>query len=262
VTESVSPRRDARVQYVLRLADTCLILAQRLSEWCGHAPILEEDIAMSNIALDLIGQARALLTHAGRLGAINPGEVPLGEDQLAFLRIERDYFNPTVVELPRGDFAFAVLRNAMVATWLRLMWEGLAGSSDTELAAIAGKAVKEARYHQRHSADWVVRLGNGTDESQRRLRDALQTLWPYTAELFETDETDERAVATRLGPRWSDLREAWHAEMSQLLTEAGVNTPAPTPFRSSGRVGQHSEHMGSLLAQMQYLQRSFPAGAW
>ena len=260
--DSITPARDARVQYVLRLADTCLILAQRLGEWCGHAPILEEDIAMTNIALDLVGQARSLLTHAGRLGVTDLGDVPLSEDQLAFLRVERDYFNPTVVELPRGDFAFAVLRNAMVATWLRLMWESLAASSDAELAAIAAKAVKEARYHQRHSADWVVRLGGGTDESQRRLREALQTLWPYTTELFETDETDERAVATRLGPRWSDLRDAWTAEMSQLLAEAQISAPAPTPFRSMGRIGQHSEHMGSLLTQMQYLQRSFPAGVW
>ena len=148
---------DARpdVQYLLRLGDTCLILAQRLGQWCGHAPILEEDIAMTNMALDLVGQARALLTRAGQLeGRAHD------EDQLAFLRDERDYFNATLAELPRGDFAFTVLRNAMAATWLRLMWERLVQSSDAELAAIAAKALKEARYHEQHAGDWVVRLGD------------------------------------------------------------------------------------------------------
>ncbi|MPT05576.1 MAG: phenylacetate-CoA oxygenase subunit PaaI, partial [Delftia sp.] len=155
---------DARpeVQYLLRLGDTCLILAQRLGQWCGHAPILEEDIAMTNMALDLVGQARALLTRAGQLeGRAHD------EDQLAFLRDERDYFNATLAELPRGDFAFTVLRNAMAATWLRLMWERLVHSSDVELAAIAAKALKEARYHEQHAGDWVVRLGDGTEESRQ-----------------------------------------------------------------------------------------------
>src|SRR5580700_12325147 len=142
---SIQPGRSAPVQYVLRLGDTCLILAQRLGEWCGHAPVLEEDIALTNIALDLIGQARALLTHAAQLGTKQPGGAAFDEDQLAFLREERDYLNPTLVELPRGDFAFTTLRNAMVATWLHLMWQRLVDSSDAELAGIAGKAVKESR---------------------------------------------------------------------------------------------------------------------
>jgi ring-1,2-phenylacetyl-CoA epoxidase subunit PaaC len=241
-------------RYLLRLADTCLILGQRLGEWCGHAPILEEDIALTNIALDLIGQTRALLTHAG--GA------ELNEDQLAFLREERDYLNPTLVELPRGDFAFTVLRNTMISTWLRLMWERLVNSSDAELAGIAGKALKEARYHQSHSADWVVRLGDGTQESHRRLDESLQDLWPYCAELFETDSTDDYAASCGLGPRWSDLRNEWMADMSALLSEAGLSLPAEGAFRSTGRIGQHSEHFGLLLANMQYLQRAYPGGAW
>ena len=251
---SIKPSQTPATRYLLRLADTCLILGQRLGEWCGHAPILEEDIALTNIALDLIGQTRALLTHAG--GA------QLSEDQLAFLREERDYFNPTLVELPRGDFAFTVLRNAMVSTWLRLLWEQLINSSDAELAGIAGKALKEARYHQIHSADWVVRLGDGTQESHRRLDEALQEMWPYCAELFESDSTDDYAVSCGLGPRWSDLRDAWMADMSALLAEAGLSVPADVPFRSTGRLGQHSEHFGFLLANMQYLQRAYPGGAW
>jgi ring-1,2-phenylacetyl-CoA epoxidase subunit PaaC len=263
---SVRPADLPAVRYVLRLADTCLILGQRLGEWCGHAPILEEDIALTNMALDLIGQARALLTHAGVLGAA-AGAPALDEDQLAFLREERDYLNPTLVELPNGpngqaDFATTVLRNAMVATWLRLVWERLAESSDAELAAIAGKAVKEARYHQQHAADWVVRLGDGTEESARRMAAALGDLWRFHAELFTDDEVDLAAAATGLGPLASALREPWLAEMTDVLGEAGLSVPAPRAFLSSGRRGVHSEHMGLLLATMQHLQRSHPGAVW
>ena len=242
-------------QYLLRMADTCLILSQRLGEWCGHAPVLEEDIALTNIALDLLGQARALLALAGRSSGHD-------EDSLAFLRDERDYRNPTLVELPRGDFAFTVLRNLIVSTWLRLLWERLVQSSNVELAAIAGKAVKEARYHQQHSADWLVRLGDGTDESARRLRDACSTLWPYTTELFEADAVDAHAVASGLGPSWAELREPWWAELAPVLVEARLEVPAESPFRGHGKQGRHSEHMGYILAEMQHLQRSHPGAAW
>ncbi|HZY17737.1 MAG TPA: 1,2-phenylacetyl-CoA epoxidase subunit PaaC [Ramlibacter sp.] len=254
---SISVRDDPSVQYLLRIGDTALIHAQRLAEWTGHAPVLEEDIALANMALDLVGQARALLTHAGVLEGAGHDE-----DRLAFLRDERDYRNVTLVELPRGDFAVTVLRNAMVATFLRLLWKQLRHSSDAELAAIAGKAVKEARYHQQHAADWVVRLGQGTDESLRRLRAALDQLWRYSAELFADDAVDEHASATGLGPRWGDLSEAWDAEMAALLGEAGLEVPRGTPFLSTGKRGVHSEHMGFLLAEMQHLQRSFPGGVW
>jgi ring-1,2-phenylacetyl-CoA epoxidase subunit PaaC len=155
-----------------------------------------------------------------------------------------------------------VLRNAMMATWLRLMWERLRESSDAELAAIAGKAVKEARYHQQHSCDWVVRLGDGTDESARRMRAALDTLWRYSAELFESDEVDAAAAANGLGPRWDALREPWLAEMQALFAEAKLQMPAGTAFRSTGKRGVHSEHMGYILSDMQYLQRAYPGGAW
>ena len=256
---SIALVRTPAVHYVLRLADTCLIHSQRLAEWCGHAPVLEEDIALANMALDLLGQARALLTRAGQL----EGATPHDEDQLAFLRDERDYFNVTLVELPRGDFAFTVLRNAIVSTWLEALWTRfVASSGDAELAAIAGKAVKEARYHRRHAADWVVRLADGTDESRRRTEAALARLWPYTAELFDADAVDAAAQASGLGPAWSELRDGWQADMAELLREAGLAVPRATGFLSTGRRGVHSEHMGFLLAEMQSLQRAFPGGVW
>jgi len=255
MTASIQIDRNPTQQYLLRLGDTCLILGQRLGEWCGHAPVLEEDIALTNMALDLVGQARALLTHAGRAQGFD-------EDQLAFLRDERDYLNPTLVELPRGDFAFTVLRNLMVATLLKGLWQKLAASSDAELAAIAGKALKEARYHQQHAADWVVRLGDGTDESRRRCVAALAELWRYTPELFEADAVDDAAAASGLGPRWAELQADWAAEVGEVLAEAGLAVPAASPFRSTGKRGVHTEHMGRILAEMQYLQRAYPGGAW
>jgi ring-1,2-phenylacetyl-CoA epoxidase subunit PaaC len=245
------------VQYVLRIADTALILAQRLAEWCGHAPALEEDIALANMALDLLGQARALLSHAGALEGGGRDE-----DQLAFLREEREYRNVTLVELPRGDFAVTTVRNAIMATFFKLLWQRLASSRDPELAAIAGKAVKEARYHQQHAAYWVVRLGDGTPESRSRTERALQDLWPYTAELFAADEIDEHAAAGGIGPRWSELEDVWRAEMDQILGAATLAAPAATPFLSSGKQGRHSEHMGRILAELQYLQRAYPGGTW
>jgi len=257
-TASIELALTPATQYLLRIGDSCLILAQRISEWSGHAPILEEDIAMSNIALDLIGQARAVLTRAGEVEGRSHDE-----DQLAFLRNERDYFNVTLAELPRGDFAFSVLRNTMAATWLKLLWERLAAhSKDEELRAIAAKAVKEARYHQQHLGDWVVRLGDGTDESRERMLAALDSLWRYAAELFDTDAADEAAADAGWGPRWSELKAPWLSEMSQILEEAGLAMPGESKFQSHGKRGRHSEHMGFILADMQYLQRAFPGGVW
>ena len=254
---SITVSSHPSVQYLLRIGDSCLIHAQRLAEWCGHAPIVEEDIALTNMALDLVGQARGVLTRAGALEGQGHDE-----DQLAFLREERDYRNATLVELPNGDIAATVLRNAMMATWFRLMWERLRESSDAELAAIAGKAVKEARYHQQHSADWVVRLGDGSEESARRMRAALDTLWRYAAELFDSDSIDAAAAANGLGPRWDSLREPWLAEMRELLAEAKLPLPADSAFLSTGKTGVHTEHMGYILSELQYLQRAYPGGVW
>lgn len=249
---------DAR--YLLRIADTCLIHGQRLSEWCGHAPALEEDIALANMALDLIGQSRALLTLTGTGHRLD-------EDQLAFLREERDYFNLTLAELPNGpsrpgDFALTTLRNLMLAGWFKLLWTALAASSNDELAAIAGKAVKEARYHHEHAADWVVRLGDGTDESHRRMQAALERLWPYAAELFDDDAVDAAAEASGLGVQPSSLREAWQRDIAAVLAAATLAAPATTPFLSHGKRGVHTEHMGYVLAEMQHLQRAYPGGTW
>jgi ring-1,2-phenylacetyl-CoA epoxidase subunit PaaC len=263
---SVSVSRAPEVRWVLRLADTCLIHAQRLAEWCGHGPILEEDIALTNLSLDLLGQARALLSHAGTLDGQS-----LDEDQLAFLRDERDYLNLTLVEqplrrssahAPGGDFADVQVRNLLLAVWLKLHWQALASSSDAELAAIAGKAVKEARYHVEHAAQWVVRLGDGTEESAGRAKAALERAWPYTGEMFLDDELDAHAAASALGPRRSELREPWRAAVTAVLDEATLAVPAPTKFVSTGSRGVHSEHMGFILAEMQHLQRAFPGGVW
>jgi ring-1,2-phenylacetyl-CoA epoxidase subunit PaaC len=261
MTSSVSPNLTPDVRYVLRIADTCLVHAQRLVEWCGHAPVLEEDIALSNLGLDLLGQARALLSHAAKLE--DGGH---DEDQLAFLRDERDYFNLTLAELPlrRGgaDFADTQLRCLLIAAWLAPLWHGLQASRDRDLAAIAGKAAKETRYHFEHAADWVVRLGDGSDESTRRMRAALVRAWPYVAEMFDDDVVDTAAAASGLGPSASALREPWAASLRPVFDEAQLALPAETAFRSHGRRGIHSEHMGYLLAEMQSLQRAYPGGVW
>jgi ring-1,2-phenylacetyl-CoA epoxidase subunit PaaC len=249
------------VESLLRLGDDRLVLGHRLSEWCGHAPIVEEDIALTNMALDLVGQARAVLTRAGALEASLGGEAH-DEDQLAFLREERDFRNCTLVELPRGDFALTMLRNLAMAVFLKLLWQRLADSSDAELAGIAGKAVKEARYHQEHAAGWVVRLGDGSAESAARMKATLDLLWPYVAEIFEADAIDDAADAAKLGPRWSELRDDWRAEFGAVLDAAGLALPAERAFRSTGKVGRHSEHLGYVLAEMQHLQRAYPGGVW
>ncbi len=263
---TADPALRATVDYLLRLGDTCLILGQRLGEWCGHAPVLEEDIAMSNMALDLVGQARAVLTRAGQLDGHGHDE-----DRLAFLRDERDFRNPTLVELPNAvvspgqkgrDFALTIVRNTMVAVLLEALWTRLQASNDAELRGIAAKAVKEARYHRQHAGDWLVRLGDGTAESKARAQAALNHLWPYTPELFESDAVDAAAQACGLGPAWSELREPWMDTMTALLQEATLELPPEPVYRSSGRRGVHSEHMGYILAEMQHLQRAYPGGSW
>jgi ring-1,2-phenylacetyl-CoA epoxidase subunit PaaC len=249
--------RAAEVRYVLRVADACLIHGQRLAQWCGHAPMLEEDIALANIALDHLGQARALLTLAGSLEARGRDE-----DALAFLRDEREYVNPTMLELPNGDFARTLLRTFLWSSLLGVLWPELQRSSQPRLAAVAATCAKETAYHRRHSADWVRRLGDGTDESHRRVARALADLWPYSAEWFDDDDTDAQAAASGLGPAWSALEPAWMAAVEPVIEVAGLTLPAASPFRSSGKSGRHSEHLGYLLAEMQALPRAFPGAVW
>lgn len=253
---------DAKTTYVLRLADTCLIHSQRLSEWAGHAPVLEEDLALSNIALDLLGQARALLTYAGQLEGAGRDE-----DQLAFLREERDYRNIILVELPNAaaspsdggggrDFALTTVRNAAMALWLELLYERLQTSLDPELAGIAAKSLKEVRYHRQHSSDWVVRLGDGTDESKARMQAALGVLWPYFNELFAAEGVDG------VGPAWNELEPEWRARWATLMAEATLTLPRDSAMQPRGIDGVHSEHMGHMLGTMQFLQRTYPGGTW
>jgi ring-1,2-phenylacetyl-CoA epoxidase subunit PaaC len=249
--------RAQHVEAVLRLADTSLILGQRLSEWCGHGPVIEEDIALTNIALDLIGQARLLLTHAGKCEGQGRDE-----DRLAFLRAESEFRNLSMVELPNQDFGRTILRNFLVAAWQAPLWTALRSSSDADLAAIAEKSAKETRYHLQHAADWTVRLGDGTEESRRRMQRALDYLWPYTAEFFADDELDRAASAAGLTPMPASLQAAWESTVLPVLAEATLTVPARTPFLSRGRQGRHTEHMGHLLAPMQAMQRTYPGCTW
>jgi ring-1,2-phenylacetyl-CoA epoxidase subunit PaaC len=247
----------AHIETVLRAGDTALILGQRLSEWCGHGPVIEEDIALTNVALDLIGQARLLLSHAGALEGRGRDE-----DALAFLRTEPQFRNLTIVELPNGDFGHTIVRNFLVAAWQRALYQRLAESTDVALAAIAAKSLKETRYHLQHAADWTVRLGDGTEESHRRVQTALDTLWPYTSEFFSATPADDVAQATAVGPAWSELEADWTAAVTPVLEVATLKIPARTPFLSRGKTGVHTEHLGHLLAEMQVLQRTHPGGTW
>ncbi|MCP5240506.1 MAG: phenylacetate-CoA oxygenase subunit PaaC [Zoogloeaceae bacterium] len=256
MTQATPPSLE-HVEYVLRLGDNALILGQRLSEWCGRAPVLEEDLALANMALDLIGQSRLLLTHAGRLEGKGRDE-----DQMAFLRVERDYRNLTMVEVPNEDFGRTTVRNFLFSAFQVLLWEKLVASSDSELAAIAAKSLKEARYHLNHSAEWVIRLGDGTEVSHARTQAALDYLWPYSAELFAANPTDDAVSAAAIGPAWGELEAAWEAMVLPVLSEATLVVPARTPFKTFGKFGRHSEHMGHLLATMQYMQRTYPGATW
>ena len=247
----------AHLDYVLRIADSALILGQRLSEWCGHGPVIEEDIALTNTALDLIGQARLLLTHAGQLEGRGRDE-----DALAFLRAEPQYRSLTICELPNEDFGRTVLRNCLFSAFQLQLWQALANSGDAQLAAIAGKSSKETRYHLQHASDWTVRLGDGTEESHARMQRALDYLWPYTAEFFSPTETDRAAQAAGIGPAWSSLATAGEQAVLPVLEVATLKVPAATAFLSRGKEGRHSEHMGHLLAEMQYLQRAHPGARW
>src|SRR5262249_31925969 len=245
------------LEYVMRRAANACILGHRLSEWTGHARVLEEELALANIALDLIGQSRLLLTHAGRLEAAGRDE-----DRLAFLRSDHQFRNVTLVELPNGDFGRTVLRNFLVSAFQRELWQALIGSRDRDLAAIAEKSLKETRYHFTHSADWVVRLGDGTDESHLRMQSALAYLWPYTTELFTGNPVDDEIAAAGLGVAWLALAPAWEKAVRPVLTGAMLTMPVRTAFCSRGKLGVHSEYLGHLLTEMQYLQRAYPGAQW
>ena len=235
--------RPPFTEYCLRLADDRLVLGHRLSEWCGHAPILEEDIALANIALDLIGQANLLYGLVG------------DPDQLAYLRDGIEYRNALIVELPKGDFAFTVVRQFLFSVAALHQMEALSQGTNKDLAGVAAKAAKETRYHVRHASDWVLKLGDGTAESHRRAQEALDALWRYTGELFLMDEVDA-AVGSKLdGARWRET-------VTDVVTRATLTVPADGYMQRGGRQGRHTEFLGHLLSEMQILQRSYPGAKW
>ena len=252
----------ALFEFVLRLGDNALINGQRVSEWCGHGPFLEEDVALANTALDLIGRARLLLTYAGEIEGRGRGE-----DDLAFLRHERDWRNFLLLELPRGDFGFTMARQLLADAYHRHLYRALLDSADETLAGIAAKAVKECGYHWRRSHDWALRLGNGTEESRRRLQQGVDECWPYSAEFFQLDEIDREMQTRGVAPRLERLEEAWRDEMATALREAGLRRPdGESGVRQrpadGGRQGLHTEYLGYLLAEMQSVPRAYPGLQW
>ncbi len=251
------PGDASKLEYVLRLADTSLILAQRLGEWIGHAPLLEEELALANISLDLLGQARFLLTYAGELEGRGRDE-----DALAFLRTEDEFRNVQLAEQPNGDFACTIVRQALLDTFQVELYERLQRSSDARLAGIAATALRESRYHVRYSSGWLVRLGDGTAESHQRAQAALDLLWPYTRELFAADEVDLAMQSLGVAPHLAEIEAAWNRRLSAVIDEATLRRPPEPSYSWYGKRGQHSEHLGRLLATMQYMQRAYPGACW
>lgn len=254
-TTSIALAESPLVAQLLSRADDVLILGHRLSEWTGHAPTLEEELALANIALDLIGQARALYGYAGSLTGHS-------EDQLAYLRDAPAWRNCLIAELPNGDFAFSVARLLLFAAFYDPFWRAAQRSSDATIAAVAAKAEKETAYHLRHAAEWLIRLGDGTAESRRRAQTAIDTLWPYTGELFEVTVTDAALIGDGTIPDPATLRDAWNASLGGALSRATLVRPADGWMQSGGRTGRHTEHLGYLLAEMQFLQRTYPGATW
>ena len=252
----------ALARYCLSLGDDALVLAQRLGEWLSRAPQIEEDMALGNIALDLLGQARVLLTHAGELEAAGTDGPVRTEDDLAYLRDERDFRCVHLVELPRGDFAVTIARQLVFSTYQCALYARLSDSADETLAALAGKASKEVDYHRDHAEQWTLRLGDGTQESHQRMQAGLDTVWPYVAELFEDDDETRALADAGLAVLPSTLRAECEQRWAFVLSEATLTVPQPTRRSRGGRDGVHTEHLGYLLAEMQHIARSHPGATW
>jgi ring-1,2-phenylacetyl-CoA epoxidase subunit PaaC len=247
--------------YLLRLADSDLVLAQRLGEWVGHGPALEEDIALTNVGLDLLGQARLWFAYAGEVEARFAGE-GRSEDALAFLRDSDEFRNFLLVEQPNGNYADTMARQFYFDAWHRLQLSALTGSRDARIAGIAAKAEKEVMYHVERSADWVIRLGDGTDESHARMQAAIDDLWMYTGEMLDPDATDSALAAEGIGSDLRALASQWREAVGAVLTEATLTIPAAEFMQRGGKRGVHTEHLGHLLAPMQWLQRAHPGAQW
>lgn len=245
------------VEYLLRLGDDRLVLGHRNSEWCGHGPVLEEDIAIANISLDLLGQATLFLRLAGELEGKGRDE-----DALAYWRDENRFTNLQMLELPRGDFGFTILRQFLFDAWSFQHFGELARSAHAELAALAAKAHKETRYHLRHSSEWVVRLGDGTEESHRRIQTSLEELWPWTGEFFWQNEVDAELRTAGMAPDPETLRAPWESMVKDLLGRATLAIPSGPMRMTGGRLGRHTEHLGHMLAEMQIVARSHPGAKW
>jgi ring-1,2-phenylacetyl-CoA epoxidase subunit PaaC len=244
-------------KYILRIADDSLILGQRLSELCGHGPAIEEDIALTNIALDLIGQATSLYEYAAIVG----GEGKTADD-LAFLRFEREYTNVLLVEQPNGDFGMTIARQWFFDSFRVLFYEALLTSTDQQLAAIAAKSLKETKYHWKHSSEWLIRLGDGTDESHARVQKSLNYLHRYTEELFFMDEVDADVIAQGIGVDLLALKPIYDQKIEEVLLQATLELPTNNWKQVGGRVGKHSEHLGHILSELQYMQRAYPNMEW
>jgi ring-1,2-phenylacetyl-CoA epoxidase subunit PaaC len=248
---------QAKFEYLLRLGDSSLIIGHRLSEWCGHGPILEEDIALINIALDFVGNATALLAYAAQVEG--KGRT---EDDLAYLRNERDYRNLLLTEQPNGDYASTIARQFLYDVYTFFLYEELKNSKDETIAGIAAKSYKEITYHLRHTTEWMYRLGDGTEESHERLQNALNELWMYTGELFDMDEVDAVLINAGIAPDLKKIKAEWEKRVNEVIAEATLQIPATTIKQKGSREGKHSEHLGFLLAEMQYIPRSYPGTKW
>jgi ring-1,2-phenylacetyl-CoA epoxidase subunit PaaC len=259
VPEPPSPP-NALFEYLLRLGDDRLILGHRLSEWCGHGPILEEDIAVSNVALDLLGQATMFLRLAGAVEGKDRDE-----DALAYFREAVEFRNCQLVEFPKGDFGFTIARQFLFDAYALVLLDGLSRSTNADVAAIAAKSLKEAKYHIRHSGEWMLKLGDGTDDSHRRVQRALDELWRFTPELFESDDVDREMLSAGVAPDLTALKPAWESIVRDVLDRATLTVPndAPPVGRTRrGRTGAHTEFLGHMLAEMQIVARSHPGAAW
>ena len=254
---SIQVSETPLVLYALRRADDALILGHRLSEWCGHAPTLEEDMALANMGLDLLGLARELYSYAAQTeGKGND------EDKFAYLRDVRQYRNLLLVEQPNGDFAHTIVRQFFYAAFADPYWRAMTKSSDATLAAIAAKSEKESAYHLRHSSEWVIRLGDGTAESHERAQMAIDDLWSFTGEMFETDDSECTLIGSRVAIDPAALRAQWFKTVSAVVSEAMLVLPGMGWMQKGGRSGRHSEHLGHLLSELQSMQRTFPDASW
>lgn len=249
--------QEQKFEYLLRLGDNALILGQRLGELCGHGPALEEDIALTNISLDLIGQARSLLTYAGEIEGKGRDE-----DKLAFFRDAHDFRNVLLVEQPNGHFGDTIARQFLYDHFAWLLFNELMKSSDEQVAAIAAKSIKEVTYHRRHSSEWIIRLGDGTEESHAKIQESINDFWMYTGELYTPDALDEAAHAAGIAPDLNEIGKYWHENVKGVLEQATLQMPEDGWMQKGGKQGVHSEHIGYMLAEMQHIPRAYPDAQW